>query len=104
MSMTDKVRGVMEMRASRKLDEAGLREALMMLVLYTLKEQASNDVDENLFTEDATVDSLGLDSLDELEVVVHLEDEFDIEITDEDAEKLKTPKAFVEYLMTGKVE
>ena len=50
-------------------------------------------------TEDANfTDDLGADSLDLVELVMALEDEFDIEIPDEDAEKLKTMKLVREYI------
>ena len=43
-------------------------------------------------------DDLGADSLDQLELIMAFEDEFDIEISDEDAEKIKTVKDAVEYI------
>ena len=46
----------------------------------------------------AFVDDLGADSLDQVELIMAFEDAFDIEIPDEDAEKLKTVKDAVEYL------
>lgn len=45
------------------------------------------------------VDDLGADSLDTVEIVMALEDEFENEITDEEAEKLKTVKDAYEYIM-----
>ena len=41
---------------------------------------------------------LGSYSLDDIELVMAFEDEFDIEIPDEDAEKLKTVKDVVKYI------
>ena len=49
-------------------------------------------------------EDLGADSLDEVELVMTAEEHFDIEITDEDAEKCKTVKdavALVERLLQG---
>jgi acyl carrier protein len=43
-------------------------------------------------------DDLGADSLDVVELVMAIEDEFDIEIDDEDAEKLNTIQSVVTYL------
>jgi acyl carrier protein len=43
-------------------------------------------------------DDLGADSLDVVELVMELEDEFDIEISDEDAEKIATVTDVVEYI------
>ncbi len=44
------------------------------------------------------VDDLGADSLDLVELVMTMEEEFDIEIPDEDAEKLVTVKDAIEYI------
>ena len=43
-------------------------------------------------------DNLGADSLDVVELVMELEDEFDIEISDEDAEKINTVGDVVTYI------
>jgi len=44
------------------------------------------------------VDDLGADSLDTVEMVMAFEEEFGIEITDEDAEKIKVVKDAVDYI------
>ena len=44
------------------------------------------------------VDDLGADSLDTVELVMALEEEFDTEIPDEDAEKITTVQEAVEYI------
>jgi acyl carrier protein len=46
----------------------------------------------------AFVDDLGADSLDQVELIMAFEDAFDIEIPDEDAEKMKTVKDAIDYL------
>jgi acyl carrier protein len=57
------------------------------------------DVSEEEITEDASfVEDLGADSLDMVELVMAFEEAFDIEIPDEDAEKIQTVKDAVEYL------
>ena len=43
------------------------------------------------------VDDLGADSLDTVELVMALEDEFGIEIPDDDAEKIQTVQAAIDY-------
>ena len=49
------------------------------------------DIDESRVTDDASfIDDLGADSLDTVELVMALEEEYDIEIADEEAEVLKT--------------
>ncbi|MCH8016137.1 MAG: acyl carrier protein [Acidobacteria bacterium] len=44
------------------------------------------------------VDDLGADSLDTVELVMKFEEDFDIEIPDEDAEKIQTVQDAVEYI------
>jgi acyl carrier protein len=56
-------------------------------------------VKEEEVTSDASfVDDLGADSLDTVELVMALEEEFETEIPDEDAEKITTIKQAVEYI------
>ena len=56
-------------------------------------------VDEDQVTEDASfVDDLGADSLDTVELIMAFEEEFDVEIPDEDAQKIKTVKDVMEYI------
>lgn len=56
-------------------------------------------VDEDQVTSEASfMDDLGADSLDTVELVMALEEEFDIEISDEDAEKIQTVQDAVDYI------
>ncbi len=56
-------------------------------------------VDEEQVTSDASfVDDLGADSLDQVELVMALEEEFGLEIPDEDAEKITRVKEAVSYI------
>jgi acyl carrier protein len=56
-------------------------------------------VEEGEITPEASfVDDLGADSLDTVELVMALEEEFNIEISDEDAEKITTVKDAVKYI------
>ena len=56
-------------------------------------------VDAGQVTETASfMDDLGADSLDTVELVMALEEEFDIEISDEDAEKIQTVKDAISYV------
>lgn len=56
-------------------------------------------VDESKVVLEATFkDDLGADSLDVVELIMELEDEFDLEISDEDAEKIKTVGDVVTYI------
>ena len=60
-------------------------------------EQLGVDAEE--VTEEASfVDDLGADSLDIVELVMAFEEEFDLEIPDEDAEKIQTVGNAIEYI------
>lgn len=70
-------------------------------ILKKVKEITSEQlgVDEAQITVDAKfVDDLGADSLDTVELVMALEEEFDLEISDEDAEKLVNVQKAVDYI------
>ncbi|MFP5405757.1 MAG: acyl carrier protein [Gammaproteobacteria bacterium] len=49
-------------------------------------------------TESSFVDDLGADSLDTVELVMALEDEFETEIPDEEAEKITTVQQAIDYV------
>jgi len=55
-------------------------------------------VDSTEVTPDASFEDLGADSLDIVEIVMALEEEFDIEISDEEAENAKSVGDVVKYL------
>ncbi len=56
-------------------------------------------VDEDKIVAEASfVDDLGADSLDTVELIMELEEEFGLEIPDEEAEKLTTVGTVVEYV------
>ncbi len=56
-------------------------------------------VDEEEVTTDASfVDDLGADSLDTVELVMAFEEEFELEIPDEDAEKITRVREAVDYI------
>ncbi|HYV72673.1 MAG TPA: acyl carrier protein [Candidatus Binatia bacterium] len=58
-------------------------------------------VDEAEVTPNASfVDDLGADSLDTVELVMAFEEAFDIEIPDEQAEKIRTVKDAIDYINT----
>ena len=62
-----------------------------------IAEQLMADLEE--VTDDATfVDDLGADSLDTVELIMEFEDEFGIEIPDEDAEKIQTVGEAIAYI------
>lgn len=58
-------------------------------------------VEESKITAEASfVDDLGADSLDTVELVMQLEEEFGLEIPDEEAENLTTVQSAVDYIDT----
>lgn len=54
--------------------------------------------EEDVVNEASFVDDLGADSLDTVELVMALEEEFETEIPDEDAENIKTVGQVLEYI------
>ena len=57
-----------------------------------------NVTDEQLTPEASFIDDLGADSLDQVELVMALEEEFGNEIPEEEAEKLQTVGSVIEYI------
>jgi len=63
------------------------------------------DVEESKVTMEASFkDDLEADSLDVVELIMELEDEFDMEIADEEAEKLNTVGDAVDYINNNQSE
>jgi acyl carrier protein len=71
--------------------------ALEERVTEIIVEQLGVTRDE-VVPEASFIDDLGADSLDIVELVMAMEEEFDVEIPDEDAEKLQTIGSAVAYL------
>ena len=66
-------------------------------VKQIIAEQLGVD-EEQVVANAAFMDDLGADSLDTVELVMALEEEFDVEISDEDAEKIQTVKNAIDYI------
>src|SRR5215510_9397126 len=78
-------------------DPGGVMEPVADRVKKIIVDQLG--VEEELVTPEASfVDDLGADSLDTVELVMALEEEFGIEIPDEDAEKITRVKEAVDYI------
>jgi acyl carrier protein len=74
------------------------REELLKKVKAIVSDKLS--ISEEQVTEDASfTEDLGADSLDTVELVMALEDEFDMDIPDEDAEKLDTVGKAMDYVL-----
>jgi acyl carrier protein len=70
---------------------------LFTKVKQIISEQLGVDEDE-VTTTASFVDDLGADSLDQVELVMALEEKFEIEIPDDDAEKLRTVQDAIDYI------
>jgi acyl carrier protein len=68
-------------------------------VKHIIVEQLGVDEDE-VKSEASFVDDLGADSLDVVELVMALEEEFGLEISDEDAEKIGNVQQAIDYIET----
>ncbi len=72
--------------------------AIEKKVIEIISEQMG--ADKNEITRDTSfINDLNADSLDTVELVMEFEDEFDMSIPDEDAEKIQTVGAAVEYIV-----
>ena len=77
------------------------REEIFEKVKAIVVEQLG--VSEDIVKEDATfIDDLSADSLDIVELVMQIEEEFEIEIADQDAETIVTVGDVVEYIKNNK--
>ena len=75
----------------------------------SLNEKVTNIIVDKLSVEESRVvpeasflDDLGADSLDTVELIMEFEEEFNLEIPDEDAEKITTVGAALEYINNHK--
>lgn len=74
------------------------KEEILTKVKAVVAEKLN--VGEDQVTEDAKfVEDLGADSLDQVELIMALEDEFELKIPEEDAEKLLTVGSAVSYVL-----
>lgn len=75
------------------------REELLKKIKAIVADKLS--ISEDQVTEEASfIDDLGADSLDTVELVMALEDEFTMDIPDEEAEKLTTIGRAMDYVLT----
>ena len=75
-----------------------IQEKVKAIICEQLDVEAETVVPEASF-----VDDLGADSLDQVELIMAMEEEFDVSIPDEDAEKIVTVKDAIEYIEKAQV-
>ena len=73
--------------------DMSLFEEIQQIICEQLKARP-----EDVKLETSFIDDLGADSLDSIELVMALEEKFNIEITDEDSEKINTVEDAVKYI------
>ena len=73
--------------------ESGIEERIRKIIVEQLGVKPEEVTPEASFADD-----LGADSLDTVELVIKLEEEFDSEIPDEDAERMRKVKDVIQYL------
>ena len=74
------------------------------MVFEKIKEILAGQLDvdaEEMALDTKIADDLGADSLDVVELLMAIEDEFDVEIPDDEIEKLKTIGDVVEYIQNN---
>ena len=64
-------------------------------IIKILQEHFNTEIDN---TDLSLIDDIGADSLDVVEIVMQIEEEFDIEIPDEEVEKLTTVQEIIDYV------
>ena len=74
---------------------------MLVKIKEIVVEQLGVDADQ-VTPEANFVDDLGADSLDTVELIMAFEEEFDIEIPDTDAEKIKTVQDVMDYIEENK--
>ena len=73
-------------------------EAIEKRVIEIISEQMGTDKTE-ITRETSFINDLNADSLDTVELVMEFEDEFDMSIPDEEAEKIQTVGAAIDYIV-----
>lgn len=76
------------------------REDIEEKVKKIILEHISKDVEK--FNSSSKLSEHGIDSLDAVEIIMAAEEEFGIEIPDEDAQKMETMEQIVEYINSKK--
>lgn len=78
---------------STKVSDSSIHDRVVRIVCDQMGSSADKITPETSFIND-----LGADSLDTVELVMELEDEFEVSIPDEDAEKIQTVGNAIDYI------
>ena len=79
--------------AGKEENEMSVEEKVKKIIAEKLSVEMEEIVPEASF-----VDDLGADSLDLVELIMSMEEEFDTDISDEDAEQITTVKDAIDYI------
>lgn len=77
-------------------------DAVLEKVKEVISEQLGIEDTDSITTETTFIDDLGADSLDIVELIMALEEEFDMEIPEEEAEKITSVGDVVSYIEENK--
>ena len=77
-------------------------DTVLEKVKEVISEQLGIDDTDSITTETTFIDDLGADSLDIVELIMALEEEFDMEFPEEEAEKITSVGDVVEYIENNK--
>jgi acyl carrier protein len=77
----------------KEVNDMGVEEKIRKIICEQL-----NVSEEDVVPKASFVDDLGADSLDQVELIMAMEEEFDISIPDEDAEKIATVQDAINYI------
>lgn len=80
-------------RLSMSMDRKEIQSKVIAIIVEQLGIEKSDVKEESNF-----IDDLGADSLDTVELVMAFEEEFDLEIPDEEAEKITTVKEAIDHI------
>lgn len=73
-------------------------ESIEKAIMEIVSEHLFGKIDQPINLTDKLEDDLGADSLDRIEITMHIEDDFGIEIPDEDMDRMITIQDIIDYV------